>query len=63
MMNWQVKDWWNRNGKPLLTGALLAGVVVLGWNTWHKYQNNQSQRCLAAVPGLAGDQPDADWPA
>ena len=38
-----VKDWWNRNGKPLLTGALLAGVVVLGWNTWHKYQNNQSQ--------------------
>ncbi|WP_145130021.1 tetratricopeptide repeat protein [Pseudomonas sp. URMO17WK12:I11] len=37
------KDWWNRNGKPLLTGALLAGVVVLGWNTWHKYQNNQSQ--------------------
>ncbi|MBF8727825.1 tetratricopeptide repeat protein [Pseudomonas putida] len=38
-----VKDWWSRNGKPLLTGALLAGVVVLGWNTWHKYQNNQSQ--------------------
>ena len=38
-----VKDWWNRNGKPLLTGALLAGVVVLGWNTWHKYQTNQSQ--------------------
>ncbi|BBH44445.1 YfgM family protein [Pseudomonas sp. KU43P] len=37
------KDWWNRNGKPLLTGALLAGVVVLGWNTWHKYQSNQSQ--------------------
>mgnify|MGYP004714889049 CR=1 FL=1 len=23
-----VKDWWNRNGKPLLTGALLAGVVA-----------------------------------
>ncbi|HDS1699175.1 MULTISPECIES: tetratricopeptide repeat protein [Pseudomonas] len=38
-----IKDWWSRNGKPLLTGALLAGVVVLGWNTWHKYQNNQSQ--------------------
>ena len=37
------KDWWQRNGKPLLTGGLLALVVVLGWNTWHKYQTNQSQ--------------------
>ena len=37
------KDWWQRNGKPLLTGGLLALVVVLGWNTWQKYQGNQSQ--------------------
>ncbi|MHC6227242.1 YfgM family protein [Pseudomonas sp. X10] len=38
-----VKDWWDRNGKPLLTGALLAAVVVLGWQGWQKYQTNQSQ--------------------
>ncbi len=38
-----VKDWWDRNGKPLLTGALLAAVVVLGWQGWQKYQNTQSQ--------------------
>ncbi|KIU49738.1 MULTISPECIES: tetratricopeptide repeat protein [Pseudomonas] len=37
------KDWWQRNGKPLLTGGLLALVVVLGWQTWQKYQGNQSQ--------------------
>ncbi|MBJ9976221.1 tetratricopeptide repeat protein [Pseudomonas sp. S75] len=37
------KDWWNRNGKPLLTGALLAAALVMGWQAWHKYQSNQSQ--------------------
>lgn len=60
-----VKDWWNRNGKPLLTGALLAGVVVLGWNTWHKYQNNQSQgasqlyQALLETSLTPNGQPDA----
>lgn len=38
-----VKDWWERNGKPLVTGGLLALVAVFGWQAWHKYQNNQSQ--------------------
>jgi len=60
-----VKDWWNRNGKPLLTGALLAGVVVLGWNTWHKYQGNQSQgasqlyQALLETSLTPNGQPDA----
>ena len=39
----EFKDWWQRNGKPLVTGALLALVVVAGWQLWHKYQSNQSQ--------------------
>ena len=38
-----VKDWWQRNGKPLVTGGLIAVVVVLGWQFWHRYQNNQAQ--------------------
>ncbi|MFZ3202393.1 MAG: tetratricopeptide repeat protein [Pseudomonas sp.] len=37
-----IKDWWQRNGKPLLTGSLLALVVVFGWQGWQKYQANQS---------------------
>ena len=32
----ELKDWWQRNGKPLVTGALLALVVVAGWQLWHK---------------------------
>lgn len=39
----QFKDWWNRSGKPLVTGGLLALVVVMGWQAWHKYQANQAQ--------------------
>lgn len=39
----QLKDWWDRNGKPLLAGGVLALVAVLGWQGWHKYQANQSQ--------------------
>ena len=38
-----VKDWWQRNGKPLVTGGLLALVVVFGWQSWQKYQGNQAQ--------------------
>jgi len=39
----EMKEWWQRNGKPLVTGGLLALVVVFGWQAWHKYQSNQSQ--------------------
>ena len=38
-----LKDWWTRNGKPLVTGGLLALVIVFGWQAFHKYQSNQAQ--------------------
>lgn len=38
-----IKDWWQRNGKPLVTGGALALAVVFGWQAWQKYQTNQSQ--------------------
>ncbi|MDU9409500.1 tetratricopeptide repeat protein [Pseudomonas sp. zfem001] len=39
----QMKDWWDRNGKPLLAGGVLALVAVFGWQGWQKYQDNQAQ--------------------
>src|SRR5690606_39255664 len=39
----QLKDWWQRNGKPLLAGGVLALIVVFGWQGWQKYQSNQAQ--------------------
>jgi predicted negative regulator of RcsB-dependent stress response len=38
-----LKDWWRRNGKPLLSGSVLALILVLGWQGWQKYQSSQSQ--------------------
>jgi predicted negative regulator of RcsB-dependent stress response len=38
-----IKDWWQRNGMPLLSGVALALVLVFGWQAWQKYQANQAQ--------------------
>ncbi|QEY58365.1 tetratricopeptide repeat protein [Pseudomonas sp. C27(2019)] len=37
-----IKEWWQRNGKPLLMGGVLALVIVFGWQTWQKHQANQA---------------------
>lgn len=39
-----IKDWWQRNGMPLLTGGLLALVGVFGWQGWERYQTTQAQQ-------------------
>ena len=39
----QIKEWWQRNGKPLLTGGALALVIVFGWQAWQKHQVSQAQ--------------------
>ncbi len=36
-----IKDWWQRNGKPLLTGAVLALAAIFGWQAWQKHQLTQ----------------------
>lgn len=38
-----IRDWWQRNGKPLLTGGALALVVVFGWQAWQKHQVSEAQ--------------------
>lgn len=38
----QIKDWWQRNGKPLLTGGALALAIVFGWQAWQNHQANQA---------------------
>lgn len=47
-----MKDWWQRNGKPLVTGGLLALIVFFGWQAWQKYQGNQTQGASALYQQL-----------
>jgi len=60
-----IKDWWQRNGMPLLTGVVLALVAVFGWQGWQKYHSNQAhgasmvyQQLLEAALDPSG-KPDA----
>ncbi|KRW59281.1 YfgM family protein [Pseudomonas sp. TTU2014-080ASC] len=60
-----IKDWWQRNGKPLLTGVIIALAAVLGWNAWQSYQANHAygasalyQQLLEAALDPSG-KPDA----
>jgi predicted negative regulator of RcsB-dependent stress response len=39
----QIKEWWQRNGKPLVTGGILALILVFGWQAWQNYRANQTQ--------------------
>lgn len=39
----QIKEWWQRNGKPLLMGGALALVIVFGWQGWQKNQTSKAQ--------------------
>ncbi|AFM32346.1 MULTISPECIES: tetratricopeptide repeat protein [Stutzerimonas] len=50
----QIKDWWQRNGKPLLFGAVLALVLVFGWQFWQNHQVNQAQGASVIYQQLLG---------
>ena len=38
-----IKEWWQRNGKPLMAGGAIALVVVFGFKTWQGNQLQQAQ--------------------
>ena len=37
-----LKAWWNDNGNVILSGVLIAVVVMAGWRGWQYYQNKQT---------------------
>lgn len=39
-----LREWWQRNGKPLVVGGSLAVAIVFGWQGWQKHQANQGQQ-------------------
>lgn len=48
----QIKEWWQRNGMPLLLGGALALILVFGWQFWQKHQLNQAQSASAVYQQL-----------
>lgn len=58
----RLKEWWSRNGMPLVTGGLLALAVVFGWQAWQNQQTNKAQGASMVYQQLAesalGGKPD-----
>lgn len=61
----QIKEWWQRNGKPLLVGGALALVLVFAWKGWQSHKTEQAQTASVLYQQLlestlvANDQVDA----
>lgn len=47
-----IRDWWQSNGKPLLTGSALALAGVFGWQAWQSHQASQSYSASALYQQL-----------
>lgn len=48
----QIKDWWQRNGMPLLLGGALALAGISGWNWWQNQQSAQAEQASVAYQQL-----------
>ncbi|WP_313086282.1 YfgM family protein [Pseudomonas sp.] len=48
----QIREWWQRNGKPLLLGGALALVLVFGWQFWQRHQLAEAQNASAVYQQL-----------
>lgn len=38
-----LQSWWQRHGKPLIAGCVLALIGVVGWQFWQKQDLNKAQ--------------------
>lgn len=47
------KEWWNKNGKSLMAGVVIAVAGVGGWKGWESYQANQAASASTLYSQLA----------
>ena len=50
----QLKDWWQRNGRPIVLGLVVAAVLVLAWQSWHRIKSNRQDQASALYSTLLG---------
>ncbi|TWH76694.1 putative negative regulator of RcsB-dependent stress response [Azomonas agilis] len=58
----QLKDWWQRSGKPLLAGCLLALIGVLVWQYWQHRTLVQTQNASILYQQLMNATLGAETP-
>jgi len=47
-----LRNWWQRNGNPILLGTALALLAVFGWRYFQNWQENQAQQASAIYQQL-----------
>lgn len=50
----QIREWWSEYGWYLIGGALLGGVLLLGWTQFRGYQERRVQAASALYDELMG---------
>lgn len=56
----QLKTWWQRSGRPILWGLIVAAALFLAWQSWQRIKNNRQEQA-SALYGLllsAASMPD-----
>lgn len=48
----QIREWWQRNGMPLLTGGVLALALIFGWQFWQKHKTDRAYQASAVYQQL-----------
>jgi len=48
------RDWWKENGWYLIGGAVLGGVLLLGWTQYRGYEQGRIESASALYDELAG---------
>ncbi len=48
-----LKEWWDKNGKSLIAGVVIAIVGVGGWKGWENYQISQAESASSLYAQLS----------
>lgn len=47
-----LKRWWKENGLATVIGVIVGIAIILGWNFWHKYKQEQALQASALYEQL-----------
>ncbi|CCE22202.1 tetratricopeptide repeat protein [Methylotuvimicrobium alcaliphilum] len=51
-----LKRWWKENGRSTITGVIVGIVIIVGWNIWQNYKENQALQASALYAQLLNAQ-------
>ncbi|HBA64999.1 MAG TPA: hypothetical protein DCZ48_02255 [Methylococcaceae bacterium] len=51
-----LKRWWKENGRSTITGVIVGIVIIVGWNIWQDYKQNQALQASALYAQLLNAQ-------